>query len=100
MTKRFGVANVGQMRKQFDGVDELLAGFQAALDAETDQAAEAVLEILGGHFVVGIAGQAGIGDPLDQRMGLEPAGDVQGVGRMLALAQEAAFPSRARTGAR
>ena len=95
--QRFGVADIGQMREQFDRVDELLARFQAALDAKADEAAETALEVLRGDFVARIVGQAGIGDPVDQRMGFEPAGDFQRVGRMLFLPQRQAFPVPAKT---
>ena len=34
----FGIADIGQMRKQFHRIDELLARFQTAFDTETDEA--------------------------------------------------------------
>ena len=41
-----GVADVGQMRVQGEGIDELGPGFLAALDAEDDHRAEALREVL------------------------------------------------------
>ena len=63
-----GVADVGQVREQLDRVDELPARFQAALDAEADDAAEAFLQVLRGELVARVIRQAGIGHPVHQRM--------------------------------
>ena len=61
--QRFGVADVGQMREQFDRVDEFFARLQSALDAEAHDAAEAALQILRGDFVIRIVRQTGISHP-------------------------------------
>ena len=39
------VADVGEVREEFHRIDEFFTGFKSALDAETDDAAEAALEI-------------------------------------------------------
>src|ERR1700690_385748 len=88
-----GVADVGKMREQFHRIDELLSGFQAALDAEADQTAETMLQILRGNLITGIVGQAGISPPGHQRMCLEPARDFERIRRVLALAQRQRFQS-------
>ena len=95
-----GVADVGQVREQLDRVDELLAGFQAALDAEADDAAEAFLEVFRGDFVARIVGQAGIGHPGHQRMALEELRDRERVVPNAAAGAAAAFPAPAGTGRR
>ena len=68
-----------------------LPGFQAALDAEADDAAEAALEVLRGELVVRIVRQPGISHPVHQRMGLEKLRDLQRVLRMLSLPQRQRF---------
>jgi hypothetical protein len=44
-------------------VDELGAGGLAALDAQRQQAAEAVGEVVGGQVVVGVGGEARVAEP-------------------------------------
>lgn len=74
-----GVADVGQVRDQLEAVNDLAAGGTAALDAEGQDAAEAALEVLLGGLVVGVALEAGIGDPADVVAVLEVLGEGESV---------------------
>ena len=77
--QRLGVADVGQQGEQLDGVDELLARFEAALDAEGDQRALAVGHVLLGAVVVLAGLEAGVVDPLDAGVRFEMLGHGEGV---------------------
>jgi hypothetical protein len=47
------------VRKQLHGINEFFAGFQAAFDAESHQAAEAALQIAPGCGWAGCSGSPG-----------------------------------------
>ena len=74
-----GVAHVGQVREELHVVDDLQAGVAAALDAEDDDAAEAVLEDAGRGLVARVVLQAGVAHPADLGVALEELGHGQGV---------------------
>lgn len=76
-----GVSDVGDKRKKFEAVDELLSGFIAALDAKGYEGAVAVWKILLRAGVVGAGFEAGVVDPFNAGMLLEMAGDGEGVFR-------------------
>ena len=56
--ERLGVADVGEVGEELDGVDEPAAGVEVALDAEPDDGAEAAAEVFPGEFVGGVIGGA------------------------------------------
>lgn len=88
-----GVPDIGEVRQQFDGVDEFLARLQSALDPKTNQSAKTVLEIFFGHRMAGIVLQPRIGHPTDVGMAFEETSHFEGVDGMLALAQLECFQS-------
>ena len=74
-----GVADVGNERKKFEGVDELLARFVTTLDAEGDERALAVGQVFLRARVVGAGVEAGVVDPIDAGMLLKMLGDGEGI---------------------
>ena len=74
--QRFGIADIGQMRKQLHVVDELLARLDSPLDAETDDCACPFRQIFLRPVIVWMARQARLVDPGDQRMLLQPFGNL------------------------
>ena len=79
MTSDFGVSEIGQMREQADGVDELNSRLQSAFDAKTENCPEPVLHVLLGQRVGGVAGEAGIVHPIYRRVRFQELGHLQGV---------------------
>ena len=78
-----GIADVGQMARQLEAVDEANGILIAAVQGEHQHAAHAPPgEIFLGAFVVGVRGQAGIADLCHLRMLLQPAGQGHGVLRV------------------
>lgn len=75
-----GVADVGQVADELEAVDDLGAGGGAALDTDGEDTAVPAGEVLGGRLVGGVRGQAGVGDPVDVLVLLEPLGEGEGVG--------------------
>ena len=74
-----GVTHVGQVREELHVVDDLQAGVAAALDAEDDDAAEAVLEDAGRGLVTRVVLQARVAHPADLGVALEELGHGEGV---------------------
>ena len=74
------------MREELDVVDDLHRRGVAALDAEDDHAAEAVLEDLTGLVVAGVVLEAGVANPRHLGVLLEVLGDFESV---LAMANHA-----------
>ena len=71
-----GVAHVGELRRQAEGVDELGAGAEAALDAEGEHRAVAVLaEVFVCLAVEGMVAEAGVVDPGHHGVRLEVPGE-------------------------
>ncbi|MNC97811.1 hypothetical protein D3C83_155950 [compost metagenome] len=68
------------MGEELESLDKFAAGFVAALDAEADQTAEAALEVLLRHAVVGARLEPGVVDPGDFGMRREELGDRESVG--------------------
>src|SRR5690606_29686726 len=60
-----GVADVGEVREELDAVNQLLAGFITALDAEGENGAGAAGEIFLRELVVGIVLKSRVRDPGD-----------------------------------
>ena len=79
MARLFGVADVGQVAEKLEALDEFLAGYRAALDAETEDRASALRQILLRALVIGMAGQAWIAHPGDPRMRRQERGNRFGV---------------------
>src|SRR5713226_6566839 len=77
--QRFGIANIGQVREQFDVANELFASLQSALDTKTENSSIAMRVIFGRDLVLRMARQARITDPTDSRMTFQELGDVQGI---------------------
>src|SRR5216684_6879148 len=77
--QRFGIANIGQVREQFDVANELFASLQSALDTKTENSSIAMSVIFGRDLVLRMTGQAGIADPIDSRMTFQELGDAQGI---------------------
>src|SRR5690349_286130 len=77
--ERLRVAHVREVRGELHRVDELLAGLEAALDAEGEHAAEAVPEVLARALVVRVLLEAGVVHPRHLRVALEPARQREGV---------------------
>ncbi len=71
------VPNVCQMREQLQGVDELPAGFQAALNAETDEASKSVLEVFPGVLMAKGLGKSGMYDPAYERVSFKESGNFE-----------------------
>ena len=77
--QRLGVGDVGKVAGELDAVDELDPCVLSALDAEADDRAGAMGQVLGGVGVVGVVGQAGIVDPIDALVSGQPVRDGLGV---------------------
>ncbi|KAB8760612.1 hypothetical protein FH972_026604 [Carpinus fangiana] len=82
-----GVADVGQVGDELEAVDDLRAGGLAALDAKGEHAAEAAGEVLLGQGVRGVRLEAGVRDPRDVLVLLEPLGQGDGVAGVALAAQ-------------
>src|SRR5882762_2601827 len=74
-----GVPDIGKMAGQLQGVDELAGIFLAALDAEVENAAESVRQVLFSKLIIRTAFQARVLYELDLRMLLQPLREGQGV---------------------
>src|SRR5216683_3908683 len=77
--QRLSVADVCQVREQFDVADQLLARLQATLDTEAEDGAKAVGMILRRQLVLGMALQTRVAHPVDRGMSFQELGDVQRV---------------------
>ena len=82
-----GVADVRQVAEEFQALDEPAASFDPALDAEAEDRARALRQVLRGPRVVGVRGKAGVADPGDLRVRGEELGDALGVGHVPIHAQ-------------
>ena len=87
----FGVADIGQMRGQFDRLDKFPRGRVAAFHAESQNRAAAAGQVFFRHFMIRMRGQARIVDPSDQRVRLQKSGHGQGVFAMPRHAQMKRF---------
>ena len=85
--QRLRVSHICQQAEQRKRVDQLAAGFVAALDAKRDQGSAAIRKILFCARVVLAGGQARIVDPRDSGMRLQILRQRQGVLRMSLHAQ-------------
>src|SRR5208283_2364902 len=84
--QRFRVADIRKQAEQLQRIDEPLARFEASANAEGDQRARAVREILLRALVVLARRQPGIIDPLHIGMAGEKLRDLQ---RVLGMALQA-----------
>ena len=75
----FGVADIGQVAGELDGVDEFFAGGQTAFNAEAQNRPESALEIPAGIFISRVLFQAGVLDPYHARVLFEVLSQGQGV---------------------
>ena len=91
MTSDLASPMLASSEKSFERVDELLARFVAALDAEGDERALAGGQVLFRARVVAAGREAGIVDPLDAGMLFEMLGDGEGVLRVALHAQVQGF---------
>ena len=78
-----GIADIREVREDLQGVDELPASFQAALDAEREDRALTLRKVLLSQGIVGAGWQVGVLDPSHQIVSLEILGESDGVGAML-----------------
>ena len=69
--QRARVADVGEMREQFEPLDELAARRAPALEPEAEDRAAALGQQLLGERVVGVVLEVGVADPVDRRMAIE-----------------------------
>jgi len=83
----FCIADIGEMGEQLDAVDHLDADLVAALDAEGEDRARSLGQVLLGECVILVVGQPGIVDPGDGRMLLEKLRDPERVGAVALHAQ-------------
>ena len=67
-----GVADIGQMRKQLDRVDEPLARLQSALDSKANQGPVVSLEILLRDGMTGVILKSRVPNPVNGRRLLQP----------------------------
>jgi hypothetical protein len=74
-----GVAHVGQVAGQFNGVDELARSIESAGYSEAQDCPKPVPEVLSGSTVGRVGGQSWILHPRDSRVLLEPLGKSEGV---------------------
>ena len=86
-----GVSHIGEVREQLQGVDELPAGFEAALDPEREDRPLALGQVLLCHRVVRARREIGVIHPSDQRVSFEMLRDREGVGAMQVHAQRQGF---------
>src|SRR6266511_2322958 len=84
--ERLRVADVGEVGGELHRVDPRLARLEPALDPEGEDRAEAVLEVLARPLVVRVRLEAGVGDPRDLGVVLEPLRERE---RVLAVALDA-----------
>src|ERR1700680_3771063 len=77
--QRFGVANIRQVREQFNVANQLLPCLQSTLDTKTKNGSVPMRVIFGGDLVLRMARQAWIADPTDGRMTFQELGDAQGI---------------------
>src|SRR4051812_17876872 len=82
-----GVAEVGEVGEDLDGVDQLRAGVAPSLDAEGDDGALAIGKVLVGELLIRAAGEAGVFHPGDGGVFLEPLGDRERVAAVLLHAE-------------
>ncbi len=75
----FGIADVGQVRAEFAGVDELFARFHSALDAEAENRTFAVGQVLGRVGLVGVVGQSGVVHPFHGVVRFQELGNLESV---------------------
>ena len=66
--QRLGIADVGEMRKYFQRLDETLAGGAVAVDGEGEYCAAAPGQEFFRQGVIGVLGQFGVGHRLDRGM--------------------------------
>lgn len=85
--ERLRVADVGEVADQLEAVDDLGAAGRAALDADGEHTAVAAGEVLGRGRVRRVRVEAGVRDPADVLVLLEPLGEREGV-RRVALGTE------------
>src|SRR4051812_27891981 len=81
--QRLGVADVGEQREDLDVIDEPAAGIDATANTERDDPAEATVQVALGELMARMRGQAGVGNPGDLGLLLEPLRDRE---RILAMA--------------
>jgi hypothetical protein len=74
-----GVTDVGKVGDELEAIDDLAASGTTALDAEAQDTAETAGKVLLGRLVVGVALEAGVGDPADVLAVLEVLGQGGGV---------------------
>lgn len=74
--QRAGVADVGEVREEIDGLDDLHARLVAALDADGEDRAGALRQVFLRQRAILVRGQPGIGDPGNLRMAVEILGDL------------------------
>lgn len=77
--QRFRIADIGQVRTQLARIDELLARFQSALDAEAQDRALAIGQILLSVGVVGAGFQSRVIDPINPVVRFQELGNGQSV---------------------
>ena len=82
-----GVAHVGEVREQLQGVDELPAGFEAALDPEREDSPLALGQVLLRHRIVRAGREIGVVHPSDQWVRFEMLREGEGVGTVQVHAQ-------------
>src|SRR5450755_640992 len=73
--QRLRIAYVREVREELDMLDQALACFQSALDAEAQDGTVAVCVVLLRQLVLRMAHEARIADPAHRRMGFEELGD-------------------------
>ena len=86
-----GIADVGEVGEHFQALDEGLAGFAAALDAEHDHGAAFALEVLLVALELRIVFEAGKAHPLDVGVRFQVPGDSEGVLAVAIHAQRQGF---------
>ena len=88
-----GVADIREMREEFEALDEFRARRVAALDAEDDHRAALAAEIFFVEFEIRIVGQTGEAHPLDLRMVFQMLRDSERVLAMPLHAERERFDS-------
>ena len=89
--QRFGIAHVGQVRKELQALDEAPTGLRPALDAKAQDSALSPGQVLLGQFVRGMVWQAGVRDPTHLGMTLQELGHRLGVATVLLHPQREGF---------
>ena len=82
--QRLGVADIGQMRNQFQCLDEFAAGLGSAFDPEPDDRTGLPAEIFVGQGLIRASRQSGVIHPIDPVVSREELGDLL---RVLAVAR-------------